>query len=580
MRTRPSRGPGSPGFRERGAIRKPWTGLLAVGLAYPNRYRVGMSNLGFQAVYALLNARQEVVCERLFLPEPAAPPQAPPLSVESGRPAGDFHILAFSLAFENDYPHLLAFLDRARLPRRAADREARHPLVLAGGIGATLNPEPLAPFVDAVLVGEAEALLPGFLARFDPGAPRNRHLAYLAREVPGVYVPAAYRPDYGPDGVLAAMFPAADVPPRVARVWLPDLAPTATVAPLVTADTIFADTCLVEVSRGCPHGCRFCAAGFVTRPPRFRPAASLAPTLEAAAARASQVGLVGAAVSDLPDLGPLCRRFEAGQLRFSFSSLRADNLTDELLALLAAHRTRTATIAPEAGTERLRRVINKGLTEESILEAARRLVTAGIPNLKLYFLVGLPTETEEDAAAVADLCARIKAAFLAASRPRGRMGTITVSVNPFIPKPVTPFQWAAMAPPGVLAARLEALREGLRRMANVHFQAEPLHEAQAQALLARGDRRAGDLLERHHEAGGGWRRTLRRETAELERQALRERPREELLPWEVIDHGVSRDYLWQEYRRALEARLTPPCPPAGCRRCGACPPNSEDRTQD
>jgi radical SAM superfamily enzyme YgiQ (UPF0313 family) len=572
MHGKSRRGPTTPAPRERGAIRKAWAGRLAVALAYPNRYRVGMSNLGFQAVYGLFNARPEVVCERIFLPEAHDPPHSPPLSVESRRPATDFHLLAFSLAFENDYPHLLAFLDRAGLPRRAAERDGRHPLVAAGGVAATLNPEPLAPFVDAFLVGEAEALLPGLLDRFDPGAGRAAHLAYLAREVPGVYVPAAYSAAYGPDGLLAAMAPTADVPPRVRRVWLADIGSVATASPLVTPDTIFADTCLVEVSRGCPHGCRFCAAGFVYRPPRFRTAAHLAPVLEAAAARAPQVGLVGAAVSDLPDLGPLCHRFQGGRLRLSFSSLRADNLSDDLLAVLREQGTRTATIAPEAGSARMRRVINKGLEEADILEATRRLVTAGVPNLKLYFLVGLPTETEADADAILELCARIKSTFLEASRPRGRMGTITVSVNPFIPKPVTPFQWSAMTAPQVLAARLARLQEGLRRVPNVHFQVEALHEAQAQALLARGDRRVADLLERRHAAGDSWRRTLRREPLELARQALRERPREECLPWEIIDHGVERDFLWKEYQRARHARTTPPCPPEGCQRCGACPP--------
>jgi radical SAM superfamily enzyme YgiQ (UPF0313 family) len=572
MHGRSRRVPPAPVPRELGVIRKAWPGRLAVALAYPNRYRVGMSNLGFQTVYGLFNARQDVVCERMFLPEPQDPPQSPPLSVESRRPARDFHLLAFSLAFENDYPHLLTFLKRAGLPLRAANRDERHPLVAAGGVAATLNPEPLAPFVDVFLVGEAEALLPGFLDRFDPDAGRAAHLEYLAREVPGVYVPSAYAAAYGPDGLLAAMAPTADVPPRVRRVWLADLGSVATASPLVTPDTIFADTCLVEVSRGCPHGCRFCAAGFVYRPPRFRTAAHLAPVLEAAAARAPQVGLVGAAVSDLPDLGPLCHRFQGGRLRLSFSSLRADNLSDDLLAVLREQRTRTATIAPEAGSARMRRVINKGLEESAVLEAARRLVSAGVPNLKLYFLVGLPTETEVDVDAILDLCVRIKAAFLEASRPRKRMGTITVSVNPFIPKPVTPFQWSAMAAPQVLASRLGRLQEGLRRVANVHFQAEALHEAQAQALMARGDRRVADLLERHHTAGSTWRRSLRGESLELARQALRERPREECLPWEVIDHGVSRGYLWQEYRRAREARVTPPCPPEGCQRCGACPP--------
>ena len=443
-------------------------------------------------------------------------------------------------------------------------------MVLAGGVACFLNPEPIAEFVDCFLLGEAETNLPAFLEHFDPSTDRPSLLETLARKVSGVYVPAFYRTTYHPDGTLARFDPTRDVPPTVQSPVLADLSAESTCTTVLTPHTEFADTYLVEVSRGCPHGCRFCSAGYVYRPPRFRTREQLNACVAEGARRSTAVGLVGAAVSDLPDLPGLCATPEASRVRFSFSSLRADALTPALIDTLRKSGVKTATIAPDAGSERMRRVINKGVTEAQILHAAETLVTGGIPNLKLYFMVGLPTETEADVEAIGDLCIRVKDRFLAASRPKGRIGTITVSVNPFVPKPVTPFQWAAMAPPNILRDKIRKIRTALRQVANLRIQAENPKGSYLQALFSRGDRRVAGLLRHAHNIGGNWASVFKSTALPADFFVTRPRPPHERLPWDFIDHGIDPSFLAEEYRRALAERSSPPCPADACHVCQRC----------
>ncbi len=551
---RPFRGRShSPGShtptREHGVVRKQWRGRRRVALVYPNTYVAGMANLGFQTVYRLLNDLPGVLCERFFYD----PKQEPPLvSMESGRSLRQFDIVAFSVSFENDYLNLLFVLQKAGIPLRTAQREAPHPLVMAGGVACFLNPEPLAAFIDCFLLGEAEQMLPAFMARYDPHTPRRRHLQSLARHVAGVYVPDAYQPAYDSDGCLTGFEAMADVPPRITLVKASDIARQPTCTTVVSGQTAFDSAYLVEVGRGCPHGCRFCSAGYIYRPVRFRDPDLLAQCLREGARLTRRIGLVGAAVTDLPNLESLCNLADGQHISLAFSSLRADALTPRLAATIAASGTKTATIAPDAGSERMRRVIKKGLTEAQILSAAESLITAGVLNLRLYYMVGLPTETMADVDAIIELTLAIREVFVAASRPQGRMGTITISLNCFVPKPATPFQWVGMATASELKQRISHVKKSLAPVPNLQLLAGSQREAAYQALLARGDRRLADLLDQTVTTSGNWRHLGQYASARAAFYTTRPRALDERLPWDFIDTGVKKSLLVREYQRAME----------------------------
>jgi len=529
-----------------------------------------MSNLGFQTVYGLFNAQPDVVCERVFLAEGHDGRSQPTVALESGRPLLDFDIIAFSLSFENDYANTLTILEEAGIPARACDRSDTLPLVIAGGVACQLDPEPLAPFMDCFLIGEAEILIPTLLEHFDPGQARQAQLRRWARNVAGAYVPVFYHPTYTSDGLLATFDPIEDVPSRINRVYLHDLSQSATTTRVLTPETVFGRTFLIEVSRGCPHGCRFCSAGYVYRPYRCRPIGLLEECLASARLRTEKIGLVGAAVSDFPDIDVLCRQALGEKTRMSFSSLRADGLTPDMVSVLRKSGAKTATIAPDAGSQRMREVINKGIDEADILNATEVLVGSGILNLRLYFMVGLPTETTDDVDAIVALCRRIKHRFLASSRRQGKMGEITISLSPFVPKPFTPFQWASMAGMVELREKTDRVRAGLRGIANVRLHADTPRWAYTQAVLSRGNRRTAELLATAHCAGGSWTKVFKAFPQEIDSFARRQRSFDELLPWDFINHGISKAFLRQEYESALQGETSPPCDTRSCTICGVC----------
>jgi radical SAM superfamily enzyme YgiQ (UPF0313 family) len=558
---------------ETGCRPNPWGGRLSVALVYPNTYHQAMSNLGFLSVYHLINSREDALCERFFLPDPEDLAEHrktgyPLFSLESGRHLADFDVIAFSVSFENDYLHLPVIFDLARIPLFSAEREDRYPLILCGGVCAFLNPEPLAEIMDVFAIGEGEVILPSFFAAVTPGDLSRQELLLRLCRVPGLYVPSLYRVDYNENGTLKEYTPEQDAPARVRRQWLSDLDSAASRSFILTQETEFSDMALTEISRGCSRGCRFCAAGFLYLPPRERSLDRLLSQVEEGLCHRERVGLVGAAVSDYTRIGELEGEILARGGKVSVASLRIDSLSAKEVAALKESGHRTVSLAPEAGSQRMRDLINKGLTEHQILRAVRLLAENGILNLKLYFIIGFPLEEEEDIDELLGLTGRIRDVWLAEGKKQGRLGTITLSVNPFIPKPSTPLQWAAMEDAKSLERKMKAIRSAVARLPNTEVIFESPRAAVLQAFLSRGDRRTAHVLP-HLAAGKNLKAACRAAGLEPDFYVTRERGEDETLPWEVLDSGVRRNYLWREYQRGLQGKLTPRCAP-DCRRCGVC----------
>jgi radical SAM family uncharacterized protein len=533
---------------------------LSIALAFPNRYYTGMSNLGFQTVYHLLNEQPGTRCERVFWPDPEEGEEyrrsgMPLFSLERQRPIRSFDILAFSLSFENDYPHLLQMLELAKIPLRKEERTETDPLVIAGGATVSMNPEPLADFIDLFLIGEAEALLTSFLQAYREGRrkslPKEALLAELAA-LEGIYVPQFYTVKYGPEGTLASFIPEGPFPARIQRVWMRDLNEKVTMSSWVTPHTELASMFLVELSRGCPRGCRFCASCYTYAPYRVRDPESLKRAVVQRALGEETVGLVGSAISDYPQLVTLGRGILEAQKALSFSSLRVDSFSPELANLLLQSGQKTVTLAPEAGSERMRRVVRKGFTEEEILLAAETLAERGIRSFRLYFMVGLPGETAEDAQAIVGLTKRIRHHLLKRSRGEKKGERIILSLNSFVPKPATPFQWHPFEEVRSLHEKIREVKKGLRQESGVTVAADVPKWAYLQSLLSRGDRRVGKILLRAHELGENWPQVYRSVEVNPDFFVYRRRSREELLPWDFIDHGVSKEFLWGEYQEALK----------------------------
>jgi radical SAM superfamily enzyme YgiQ (UPF0313 family) len=546
-------------------------GSFRIALVYPNLYFVGMSNLGFQGVYQLFNGHDEVLCERAFLPddvdaEDLGRSGQPLGSFESGTPLRDFDVIAFSVSFENDYPHVLKILRMAGIPLRAKDRGQDDPIVLLGGSAMFLNPEPLAPFADLIAVGEGEALVPKLLSALVGNGDARLGIEALAGK-DGFYIPSRYTPRYHPDGTVAAY----DGPGAVIRQrgW-----PGAMPLPqsvILTPETEMSMKFMVEISRGCPCMCRFCWAGYNYLPVRGFSRKEIVDRAREVRGATNKIGLVSTAVCDHPEIDGIVDDLAALGFEVSVASLRLDDLTPEFVLKLVDTGVQGLTLAPECGSDRMRRILNKQFTNEDILARAEWIFGNGIQNLKLYYMVGLPWETHADVEAIVELTERIRDVMLAIGKPRGRVGRLHPSVNPFVPKPGTPYQWLPMEDPKETDRKLQYLRKAFGRMPNVNAICKSSRSGVSQSILALGDRRVADALEYSVVEGVELKRGMKAVGLDPAFYLFRGRGRDETLPWDVIDNGVSKAYYLRELDKSRQEKLSPHCPEIqGCIRCAVC----------
>jgi radical SAM superfamily enzyme YgiQ (UPF0313 family) len=550
---------------EVGYVRKPHGGKLRVALAFPNTYFVGMSNLGFQTVYKLFNAEPDIVCERFFLPPKTelaaqAAAGAPLITLESQTPVRDFDIVAFSVSFEWDYTNVLTLLRLAGIPARAEQRTHHDPLVMVGGAVTFVNPEPLAPFADVIAAGEGEALIPPLLSAFKQATDRDDLLRRLVAER-GYYVPSFYDVNYAGDGLIVSYAPrpgtgAPAVVKKAALKTTDAVDPPATT--IFTPETEFGSRFLVEVVRGCANLCRFCWAGYNYLPVRAFPKDRILDLARRARPHSSRAGLVSIALCDHPQIEEILTELVEMGYAISPASLRLDDLTPTILDLLRRSGERTITIAPETGSDRLRRVINKTVTNDEILKAAEMIFAAGFQNLKLYFMIGLPTETDDDLVAIRDLTLQLREIMLTHARSRGQIGRIVGSVNPLVPKPGTAYQWLPMTDDRAVERKIRQMRSLTAGIDNVYFNIKSERHSFYQALLSLGDRRVAPAIEAAERNGGDWRAAVAETGVDADFFVFRDRSNDAVLPWDIIDGGMKTAFFRSELDKGLREEWTLP----------------------
>ena len=527
--------------KEKGTIYKDPGGKITTCLVYPNTYHIGMSNLGFQGIYTLLNRSPDIVCERAFLPDQEDMNEyirtgTEILSLESKRPLNRFDIVAFSVSFENDYPHILTILRMAKIPLRAKERGKRHPLLIMGGVCSFFNPEPVAEFFDLCVIGEAEEVLPELMEAHR--ASRNREELYeKAKDIEGVYLPKFYRLHYHPDGRISRREAWGNAPTMIKRRFVKDISKYRTVPSIITSETEFSQMYLMEAMRGCPWNCRFCVAGSVYKPVRKKEVSTLREEIREASSTTTRIGLIAPSLTDYPHTKDV---LSIDGVDFSITSLRASQKSAELIPFIKGNRS--VSIAPEAGTERLRRVIDKRITEENILETSIRILSEGIETLRLYFMVGLPTEDQRDIEGIVFLVKKI--------RKISHRGNIVLTLSTFVPKPFTPFQWHPMERMETVKSRLKLVKKELIALKGVKVFHDVPKYAYMQGLFSRGDRRISQVLEGIEDIDD-WRKAYINKGIDAEFYLFRQRDFHEMLPWDFIDNYISKEKLWTEYEEAL-----------------------------
>jgi len=582
--TRPARYTGG----EWDSVIKDWDKtLLRFALCYPDLYEIGMSNMALPILYNILNSQPDVLAERFFAPwidMEAALREAgiPLLTLESKHPLKDFDVIGFSMDYELAYTNVLNILDLAQVPVLAAERDDSHPIVIAGG-SCCVNPEPMSDFIDFFVIGEGEEVLPELvdcLRQWKKTGAGKKELLHQVAKIPGVYVPQFYEVEYAADGLVKSITPtAAEAKAVIERRIVSKLPPPVT-RPVVPYIEVIHDRGAVEIQRGCTRGCRFCQAGVIYRPLRQRPQPEVIKAVGELINNCgyNEISLVSLSSSDYPKIEELVAGLAKNykNLAQSLPSLRIDSFSLKLMESLPSRRKTGLTFAPEAGSERLRRIINKGISEEQILETAAAAFARGWRSLKLYFMLGLPTETTEDIEATIELVAKIRAV---GKGTKGGPPQVRISLSTFIPKPHTPFQWVAQASAEQLNAKHELLKTGLRRKGSHLSWADP-RISLLEAVLSRGDRRIGRVIYQAWKSGSAfdawderfnyqnWLDAFAKSGLEPGFYAHRERSLDEFLPWSHIDVGVSPAFLKREYQRSIKGEETPDCRLQSCNACG------------
>lgn len=530
---------------------------LRVALGFPNTYEVGMSHLGFQTIYRLLNQMDQVECERFFWFD--FPWSDSTRTLESNQNIKDFDIIAFSIPFELDYPNVLKLLKLSNIPLLSSQRKEKSPLIIAGGVAPTLNPEVLAPFFDCLFIGEAEEMLRECMERYinlqHEKASKEEVLLELSK-IKGVYVPRLYQMSYYENGCVKEIQMHEGIPSVIQRRRI-NLDGVETFSPIISPYAHFKNSLLIEAARGCVWGCRFCAAGHIYQPARFYKKESILSQVKKYAGESKHVGLIGSMISDYPQLGEICELLYSDGFEIGTSSLRVDMLSPKLLKILVDSGLKTLTVAPEVGTEKMWRIVKKKMNKEAVLKSAELAKEAGIRTLKLYFIIGLPFEEDEDIDGIVDLLRQVHKIFIKNHQRRDDKTIIRrkirLSINPFVPKPHTPFQWCAMNSEEELKRKLHCIFSEVRDLKGVYLERKSIREAILQGIFSLGNRQVGEGLFYKVEENLSFAQAWKKADVNLNSIVFEPKSMDCLLPWDIIDSGGSKSFLKAEFEKAKKS---------------------------